>query len=231
MTSRCDSPTPAPNSAALGHHFADAGLLARALTHRSAGHPNNERLEFLGDALLNLFVAELIFEQQPRADEGAMTRLRAALVNGSALAELARAQQLGERLRLGPGELKSGGFRRDSILADAFEALLAAIYLDAGWSACRDSVRRLFTERAIVAAAAPKDAKTRLQEWLQARNLQLPVYDLVATSGKDHALRFEVSCRLDEPELETRSTASSRRNAEQAAAELALARLSELPDD
>ena len=122
-------------SGTLGHHFADAALRERALTHRSAAHANNERLEFLGDALLNLLVAELIFERHPRASEGEMTRLRAALVNGNALAGMARAQQLGDLLHLGPGELKSGGHRRDSILADAFEALVAAVYLDGGWEA------------------------------------------------------------------------------------------------
>ena len=150
----------------LGHPFADPRLLEQALTHRSASHANNERLEFLGDALLNLFVAELVYECHPRADEGAMTRLRAALVNGPALAGIARGEGIGECLHLGPGELKSGGFRRDSILADAFEALLAAVYLDAGWSACRLLVRRLFAERVQAGATTPKDAKTQLQEWL-----------------------------------------------------------------
>ena len=132
------------DATALGHRFADATLLERALTHRSAAHANNERLEFLGDALLNLLVAELIYEMHPRASEGDMTRLRAALVNGNALAEMARTLKLGDRLHLGPGELKSGGHRRDSILADAFEAIIAAIYLDGGWTACRELVRSLF---------------------------------------------------------------------------------------
>src|SRR5690606_35783329 len=127
-------------STALGHPFSDATLLEQALTHRSAGRCNNERLEFLGDALLNLIVAEFVFEQYPRASEGEMTRARASLVNGAALAELAREARIGEHLVLGPGELKTGGFRRDSILADTFEALVAAVYLDAGWEACRTLV-------------------------------------------------------------------------------------------
>jgi ribonuclease-3 len=205
----------------LGHAFADAALLKRALTHRSAGHENNERLEFLGDALLNLFVAELVFESHPRATEGDMTRLRAALVNGAALADVARAEELGDRLNLGPGELKSGGYRRDSILADAFEALIAAIYLDAGWGACRDTVRRLFAERIATGAHTPKDAKTRLQEFLQGRNLPLPAYELVAATGEDHARIFEVSCRIESLSISTVGSASSRRAAEQIAADQA----------
>ncbi|HEY0180961.1 MAG TPA: ribonuclease III [Dokdonella sp.] len=211
------------NKPILGHRFADAVLLERALTHRSAGQANNERLEFLGDALVNLFVAELIYERHPRADEGEMTRLRAALVNGSALAEVARAEELGERLRLGPGELKSGGYRRDSILADAFEALVAAIYVDAGWQACRAVVRRLFEARVAAAAQAPKDAKTRLQELLQGRNLALPVYELVAVGGEDHARTFDVACRVDALAIATSGSGTSRRAAEQIAAERALA--------
>lgn len=209
----------------LEHAFADAALLERALTHRSAGHANNERLEFLGDALLNLFVAELVYEQHPRADEGEMTRLRAALVNGVALAEIARAEELGERLYLGPGELKSGGFRRDSILADAFEALIAAIYMDAGWLTCRETVRRLFVARVAAGANTPKDAKTRLQELLQSRNLPLPVYELVGSSGEEHARLFDAVCRIDSADILTRGSGSSRRAAEQLAAEQALTEL------
>ena len=213
----------------LGHAFADATLLQRALTHRSASHQNNERLEFLGDALLNLFVAELVYESHPRATEGEMTRLRAALVNGGALAELARAEELGDRLNLGPGELKSGGFRRDSILADAFEALVAAIYLDAGWATCRETIRHLFDARVAIGANTPKDSKTRLQELLQGHNLPLPTYDLVGATGEDHARVFEVTCSVESLGLRTHGHASSRRAAEQVAAEqvmeLAKARL------
>jgi len=206
----------------LGHRFGDPDLLERALTHRSAGHQNNERLEFLGDALLNLYVAELIYEQHPRADEGEMTRLRAALVNGGTLAEIAREHGIGERLHLGPGELKSGGFRRDSILADALEALIAAIYADADWQVCRDTVRRLFATRVANIEHAPKDAKTRLQEWLQARNLALPAYELVATTGEEHARIFEVCCRIEALDITTAGSASGRRAAEQLAAARAL---------
>jgi ribonuclease-3 len=213
------------NNEILGHSFADLLLLERALTHRSASHANNERLEFLGDALLNLFVAELVFEHHPRADEGEMTRLRAALVNGVTLAEIARAHEIGERLYLGGGELKSGGFRRDSILADAFEALVAAIYADAGWLACRDIVRGIFSERVAAGAHTPKDAKTRLQELLQGRNLPLPAYDLIGSTGEDHARVFEVTCRVVDLDVSANGSGSSRRIAEQAAAERVLADL------
>lgn len=206
----------------LGHAFADATLLERALTHRSAGHENNERLEFLGDALLNMLVAELVFELHPRATEGEMTRLRAALVNGTALAEMARGEELGDRLRLGAGELKSGGFRRDSILADALEAVIAAIYVDAGWGRCREVVRRLFATRVAEGAYTPKDAKTRLQEFLQGRSLPLPTYELVAAHGEDHARVFEVRCVIDALSISTAGSGSSRRAAEQVAAEQAL---------
>jgi ribonuclease-3 len=219
------------NNAILGHCFHDAQLLERALTHRSAGHANNERLEFLGDALVNLFVAELVYECHPRATEGDMTRLRAALVNGAALAEIARAEEIGERLHLGPGELKSGGFRRDSILADAFEALIAAIYADAGWEACRDLVRRLFVERVEAGACTPKDAKTQLQELLQAHGRPLPVYDLIGSGGEDHARIFNVSCAIADFDIRAEASGSSRRAAEQIAAEQALAAVRKVLDD
>ena len=212
------------DATALGHRFGDATLLERALTHRSAAHANNERLEFLGDALLNLLVAELIYETHPRASEGDMTRLRAALVNGTALAEMARTHRLGERLHLGPGELKSGGHRRDSILADAFEAVIAAIYLDAGWPGCRDLVRAQFAASVAEGARTPKDAKTRLQELLQARGLALPVYELADARGEEHARIFDVTCRVESLDECFTGSASSRRGAEQVAAELVLAR-------
>lgn len=220
-----------PNSAILGHSFADTRLLEQALTHRSASHANNERLEFLGDALLNLFVAELVYEHHPRADEGEMTRLRAALVNGLALAEIARTQEIGDRLYLGGGELKSGGFRRDSILADAFEALVAAIYVDAGWVVCRNVVRGIFSDRVAARSHTPKDAKTRLQELLQGRNLPLPAYDLVGSTGEDHARMFEVTCRVVDLGVNANGSGSSRRIAEQAAAERVLADLKVKFDD
>lgn len=210
----------------IGHPFVDPGLLAQALTHRSAGAPHNERLEFLGDALVNLFAAEALYTRWPRADEGALTRARAELVRESALAPIGRALELGERLTLGPGEMKSGGHRRDSILADAVEAVVAAIYLDAGFEACRAVVLPWFTA-AMDALPPPhkvgKDAKTRLQEWLQGRQKPLPVYELIAENGEDHAKTFRVSCTLAAPALVTEGEGNSRRSAEQAAAEAALA--------
>jgi ribonuclease-3 len=203
----------------LGHRFDDPALLERALTHRSAGRVNNERLEFLGDGLVNVLVAELLYEQHPRASEGDLTRMRAALVNGLTLAEIARTQALGDLLHLGPGELKSGGFRRDSILADAFEALLAAIYLDAGWDACRGVVRTLFSERAQAAPSnTAKDAKTRLQELLQGAALPLPDYSLVGSTGEEHAKVFDVECSVPGIGIQARGQGGSRRAAEQVAA-------------
>lgn len=215
----------------IGHPFIRPELLAQALTHRSAGAPHNERLEFLGDALVNLFAAEALYARWPRADEGALTRARAELVRESALAPIGRALQLGERLTLGPGEMKSGGHRRDSILADAVEAVVAAIYLDAGFEACRAVVLPWFAA-AMDALPPPhkvgKDAKTRLQEWLQGRQKPLPVYDLIAETGEDHAKTFRVSCTLAQPALVTEGEGSSRRSAEQAAAEAALTAIAAL---
>jgi len=210
----------------IGHTFAEPALLARALTHRSAGSPHNERLEFLGDGLVNLFIAEALYRHWPGADEGALTRGRAELVRESSLAGVARALALGERLTMGPGEMKTGGHRRDSILADALEAVIAAIYLDAGFEACRAVVVPWFAEP--MAALPPphkvgKDAKTRLQEWLQGRQKPLPVYELVAETGEEHAKVFRVICTLGSPALVTEGEGHSRRAAEQVAAESALA--------
>lgn len=211
-----------------GRTFADGDLLAQALRHRSAGSPHNERLEYLGDALLNLVVAEQLYNRWPRADEGALTRARAELVRESALAGIARSLDLGARLTLGPGEMKSGGHRRDSILADALEAVIAACYLDAGFDACRDFVLP-WIEPLLAALPPPsqvgKDAKTRLQEWLQARQKPLPVYALVEEGGEEHARTFRVSCTLESPALVTEGSGTSRRAAEQAAAEAAMARI------
>lgn len=209
-----------------GYRFRDPQLLRLAMTHRSAGRPNNERLEFLGDALVNLIVAELLYETHPKADEGELSRLRAQLVSGAALAGRARAMGLGEDLLLGPGELKSGGHRRDSILADAFEALVAAVYLDGGFDACRAWLRELFVESMDAAAHAEKDPKTRLQEWLQGLGFPLPRYELLATHGEEHARAFEVACVLTEPApAQYEGRGGNRRAAEQAAAEAALASL------
>ncbi|QAU25067.1 ribonuclease III [Dyella sp. M7H15-1] len=216
----------------LAYHFRDAALAALALTHRSAGKPNNERMEFLGDALLGAIVAEMLYETHPAASEGEMSRLRAQLVNGQALAEVARELELGDRLKLGSGELKSGGFRRDSILADAFEALVAAVYLDGGFDACRATVRTLFADRMMALPRSSKDAKTRLQEWLQAQGRPLPHYELVGTEGEDHARIFEVNCVVIEPAAMTAAgRGSSRRLAEQDAAETILSRLLEAQEE
>lgn len=208
-----------------GHRFADPALLAQALTHRSAGGPHNERLEFLGDALVSQFIAEALYARWPKADEGALTRARAELVRESALASVARALQLGDALVLGPGEMKTGGHRRDSILSDALEALVAAIYLDAGFDTCRGVVLPWF-EPLMAALPAPnkvgKDAKTRLQEWLQARGRPLPQYAVLEEGGEDHARVFRASCMLADPPLATEGAGSSRRAAEQQAAEAAL---------
>lgn len=208
----------------LPHEFRDTGLAELALTHRSVGRPNNERMEFLGDALVNLLVAELLYEAHPHASEGELSRLRAQLVSGVGLAKVARELELGDALKLGPGELKSGGFRRDSILADAFEALIAAVYLDGGYDACRQTIRKLFAGRVADTPRSRKDAKTRLQEWLQARGLPLPQYEMVASHGEDHAKTFDVMCRLAQPrEMDFCGSGGSRRVAEQLAAERALA--------
>ncbi|HVR80539.1 MAG TPA: ribonuclease III [Luteimonas sp.] len=219
---------PQGNMSFSGHAFADPGLLVQALSHRSAGAPHNERLEYLGDALLNLMIAEQLYLRWPKADEGAMTRARAELVRESALAGVARGLDLGARLTLGPGEMKSGGHRRDSILADALEAIVAAFYLDAGFDTCRRAVLPWFEP--LLAALPPlhqvgKDPKTRLQEWLQARQRPLPVYALIEESGDDHDKTFRVGCNFGDPVKATEGRGSSRRAAEQAAAEAALQRI------
>jgi ribonuclease-3 len=208
-----------------GYDFVDPGLLAQALTHRSAAPPHNERLEFLGDALVNLFIAEALYKRWPRADEGTLTRARAELVRESSLATIARTLDLGAHLVLGPGEMKSGGHRRDSILADAVEAIVGAIHLDAGFDACRAAVLPWF-ESAIEALPPPnkigKDAKTRLQEWVQGRGKPLPVYRLMSESGDEHAKIFRVACTLSDPAVECEGEATSRRAAEQLAADCVL---------
>jgi ribonuclease III len=214
----------------FGHLFSDGDLLQRALTHRSAGARNYERLEFLGDALVNLIVAEALFTRLPRADEGMLTRARAALVRESSLATIGRALGLGDHLQLGPGELKSGGFRRESILADAVEGLAAAIYLDGGFEACRNAVLGWF-ERALEQAPdmmRDKDPKTRLQEWLQAGRFPLPVYELLGTDGEEHCKTFNVRCVLSDPALECGGSGASRREAEQVAAAEALRQLEQM---
>jgi ribonuclease III len=214
----------------LGYRFVDPALAERAVTHRSANARHNERLEFLGDALLSCAVAEHLYGDERWPDEGALTRARAALVAGTTLAELAAGLKLGDVLILGPGELKSGGFRRESILADALEALLGAIYLDGGLAALRGAVERLYAERLHAPIAAAKDAKTRLQEYLQGRGLSLPRYAVEQVSGEVHEQRFAVSCEIPELELRTCGEGASRRRAEQEAAVRALSSLG-IPED
>ncbi len=211
----------------IGHPFKNQDLLKQALTHRSAGAPHNERLEFLGDSIVNMLIAEALFSRWPKADEGALTRARAMLVCEGALAVIARTLQLGERLTLGPGEMKSGGHRRDSILADTVEAVVAAIYLDVGFDACRARVLPWFEESlaAVPVGKPEKDPKTRLQEWLQARQKGLPVYELVSETGDDHAKHFQVRCRVADPAVATEGEGTSRRLAEQQAAAAAIAQL------
>lgn len=211
----------------IAHRFRAPELLRTALRHRSAGTPNNERLEFLGDALVNLVVAEALHERWPKADEGTLTRARASLVRESALAEVARQLELGPRIELGPGELKSGGHRRDSILADAVEAIVAAIHLDAGFETCRSVVMPWFEPMIaeLPNGKAEKDPKTRLQEWLQGRQLPRPNYRLVESRGDDHARIFLVSCETSDPLHAELAEAASLRVAEQLAAERLLAKL------
>ena len=205
----------------LGYEPRELTLFRAALTHRSSSGPNNERLEFLGDAVLNLLVAHELYGRFPGATEGDLSRLRARLVSREPLAEIAAGLQIGDELQLGSGELKSGGFRRQSILADALEALFGAVFLDGGLEVARPLVARLFRPRieALPAPEALKDAKTRLQEHLQALSLPLPRYEVVAVSGEDHAQEFTVSCEVEPLQALTRGRGSSRRRAEQEAAE------------
>lgn len=208
----------------LGHPFADPTLLQVALTHRSHSVPNNERLEFLGDGLLNCVIAQALYERFPDLPEGDLSRLRANLVRQDALHGLAAGLQLGNMLRLGEGELKSGGHQRPSILADALEAIFGAIFRDAGYDAARRVILDLYAPLLsdLKPGAAQKDPKTRLQEWLQGRRKPLPRYRLLEASGAAHAQRFEVVCEIDQPALRTTGHGPSRRLAEQMAAEHAL---------
>ncbi len=211
----------------LGYSFKNPDLLQAALTHRSAGSQNNERLEFLGDAVLGHVIAEWLFTLFPDASEGQLSRLRATLVKRETLADIARGLEVGDYLRLGSGELKSGGFRRDSILADALEALFGAIVLDSGFPSCRAIIQRLFSGRIdqLPAGDELKDPKTRLQEYLQSRKLELPDYEVIEVSGKSHRQQFVVECRVDSVQQCSKGRGSSRRRAEQTAAEAMLERL------
>ncbi len=205
----------------LGVELSDPALLARALTHRSHGSVNNERLEYLGDAVLSFLVAEMLFLRYPDSSEGELSRFRASLVSGEALAATAASLGLGEQLLLGEGEMKSGGHRRATILADALEAMVGAIYLDQGIEVARRVAGRLF-EAAIdtlPSASELKDPKTRLQEWLQGRGLPLPDYVVLEVSGEPHDQRFSVRCDVPALEISAIADGSSRRRAEQEAAQ------------
>lgn len=204
----------------LGYQFINAALLQQALTHRSHGVPHNERLEFLGDGLLNFVIARLLFQHFPALPEGDLSRLRAGLVNQQALSELAASLSLGEHLRLGEGELKSGGFRRPSILADAFEALIGAVYLDGGFAAAEKVLTELYRPLlAVIDPAAPgKDPKTRLQEYLQGRRFGLPQYSIVSVDGEAHEQHFRVECAIPELSIHSQGEGTTRRAAEQEAA-------------
>lgn len=209
---------------ALGHRFADQSLFRTALTHRSFGSPNNERLEFLGDGLLNCVVAAALYKRFQAMPEGDLSRQRANLVRQDALHGLALKLRIGEFLRLGEGELKSGGAQRPSILADALEALFGAIYLDAGFEAVETVINRLYQPlfEALTPGEVKKDAKTCLQEWLQGRKKALPKYHLLEATGAAHEQRFEVACEIENPPLRTIGHGTSRRIAEQVAADNAL---------
>jgi len=208
----------------LGHTFKEAALLQQALTHRSHSGLHNERLEFLGDSILNCVVASLLFDRYSKIDEGDLSRLRANLVKQQSLYEIAQRLDLPQFLRLGEGELKSGGFRRPSILADTLEALFGAIFLDAGFDKARDVIRSLYIP--ILDTVDPKtlgkDAKTLLQEFLQSKKIALPQYNVVATHGAAHNQEFEIECLVPKLEIQVFGTGGSRRAGEQAAAKLAL---------
>jgi ribonuclease III len=212
---------------ALDYTFNDERLLQQALTHRSAARENNERLEFLGDSILSFVISTELYCRFEQIDEGALSRLRASLVKGDTLAVLARELELGDYLQLGPGELKSGGFRRGSILADALEAIFGAIFLDSDVVTVKRVILALYHERLqnVDPATALKDPKTRLQEFLQSRSLPLPEYEVTDVQGKAHEQRFTVTCTVPTLSESVIAQGSSRRKAEQAAAQQALQRL------
>lgn len=208
----------------LGLNFNQPQLFTTALTHRSIGANNNERLEYLGDSVLGFVIAHKLYELFPTAGEGALSRLRASLVNQTSLAELARKHNLGDYLILGSGELKSGGYRRDSILSDALEAIIGALLLDQGIEVCQPWVLELFADKLAELKVDnwTKDPKTRLQEYMQSRRKELPVYALIGQTGADHAQTFEVKCTISINQLSTTGVGISRKRAEQAAADTML---------
>lgn len=205
----------------LGLQFNDLTLMETALTHRSAAMANNERLEFLGDSILGFVIAELLYAKFPKADEGVLSRLRSNLVNQTSLAKIARDIHLGNFLILGSGEMKSGGFRRESILSDAIEALIGACYQDQGYERCKSWVLELFAERieSLSVENWEKDPKTKLQELMQGKGLKLPQYTLVSTSGLPHQQSFCVECEVELLEAPQQGSGSSRKKAEQQAAQ------------
>ena len=211
----------------LGYHFKDATLLRTALTHRSAASYNNERMEFLGDAVLGYLISSELYQRFPTATEGVLSRLRASLVKGDTLADIATQLQFGDYLILGSGELKSGGFRRRSILSDALEAVIGAIYLDSDIDTVRHRILPFFKPRLDQCSpdTVTKDPKTRLQEYLQASGNALPEYTVLNISGEAHQQTFEVECRLSELDVISSGEGSSRRKAEQQAAQQALEQL------
>ena len=213
----------------IPYRFNDPALLSTALSHRSTGRDNNERLEFLGDIILNFVVAARLFDIRSDNGEGDLTRLRARVVRGETLARLAADLKLGEYIRLGEGELKSGGFRRKSILADALEAVFGAIYLDGGYEACAAVIRHVCDPviGQLPDAGELKDPKTRLQEWLQGQAKELPEYELVSEEGPAHRKHFVARCNAPAAGIETLGEGKSRQRAEQAAAAAALARIAE----
>ena len=212
----------------LNYQFKHLDLLEQALTHRSCSRSkNNERLEFLGDSVLNMVISQHIYQREPEADEGDLSRIRASLVNEEALAQVARDFALGDFIYLGGGELKSGGFRRSSILSDTLEAIIGAIYLDSGFEQARDTILYLYRNslRTLPDTDTLKDAKTRLQEYLQSKQLDLPEYTVIKTTGKSHDQVFTVSCSVTSLKLQCNGTGSSRKKAEQSAAKQTLDQL------
>ena len=211
----------------IGYSFSNPDLLYQALTHRSHSHPHNERFEFLGDSILNFVIAAELFKCYPKLPEGDLSRIRASLVKKEGLALVANDLDLGEYLTLGSGELKSGGYRRDSILADGVEAIFGAVYLDGGFEECQKMILRLYKEQLqnIPDPALLKDPKTRLQELLQSRKYALPKYDVVNVSGKAHNQMFDMRCYIEELSITTQGKASNRRKAEQLAASEAISQV------
>lgn len=216
----------------LGYSFTNLALLRSAITHRSTGGMHNERLEFLGDSLLNFTIASELYHRFPKAREGELTRMRARLVRGETLAEIARDLSIGDYLELGAGEKKSGGQKRDSILADALEAIIGALYLDGGVEICRERILTWYESRLdhLTVDKTEKDAKTRLQEYLQAKRLPLPEYKVMRIEGDPHSPTFKIECKVSLLDKPTIGMAQSRRKAEQIAAENALLTLQTLTE-